>query len=200
MDLPAGSWSPTATQTQSCVVLRCTRTLRVRICSTAVGFVNGYSYFKKLGIMKVNKEFVDLVLNKWKAVTVQTYRGFVANATLHHVLVDLPLHGDQALTHPAADYRSTAALRGGEGGVGRRVLPEEHRRLSRAGERGEACTGREARKGENGECNSCPTVTNEWIVEGTQLQKLHNWMPKFSWQVTPYFVVNDIIRFNSRWT
>lgn len=72
---------------------------------------------------------------------VETYRSFIANATLHHVLVDLSLHRDQALTHPAADHRSTATLWGGERGVGRRVLPQEHRGLSGAGERREACTG-----------------------------------------------------------
>lgn len=64
--------------------------------------------------------------------------GFIANPTLHHVLVDLPLHGDEALTHPAADDGGAAALRGGERGVGWRVLAEEHRRLSGAGKRREA--------------------------------------------------------------
>ena len=32
----------------------------------------------------------------------QTHRGFVADATLDHVLVPLPLHRDGALAHPAA--------------------------------------------------------------------------------------------------
>lgn len=53
----------------------------------------------------------------------ETYRSFIAHPALHHVLVDLALHGDEALTHPAADDRGAATLRGGEGGVGRRVLP-----------------------------------------------------------------------------
>lgn len=66
-----------------------------------------------------------------------TYRGFIADATLDHMLVDLPLHGNEALTHPAADDGGTAALWGGEGGVGGGVLPQEHRRLRRAREGGE---------------------------------------------------------------
>lgn len=53
----------------------------------------------------------------------ETYRSFIANPALHHMLVDLALHRDQALTHPAADNRGAATLRGGERGVGRRVLP-----------------------------------------------------------------------------
>lgn len=53
----------------------------------------------------------------------ETYRSFIANSALHHMLVDLSLHRDQALTHPAADNRSAATLRGGERRVGRRVLP-----------------------------------------------------------------------------
>lgn len=50
-------------------------------------------------------------------------RSFIADPALHHMLVDLTLHRDQTLTHPAADNRGTAALWGGERGVGRRVLP-----------------------------------------------------------------------------
>lgn len=37
-------------------------------------------------------------------------RSFIANPTLHHVLVNLALHRDEALTHPAADNRGTATL------------------------------------------------------------------------------------------
>lgn len=38
-------------------------------------------------------------------------RRFIANRTLYHMLVDLALHRDHALAHPAADKRGTAALR-----------------------------------------------------------------------------------------
>lgn len=65
-------------------------------------------------------------------------RGLVADATLDHVLVDLALHRDQALAHAAADDGCAAALWRGERGVGRRVLPQEHRGLGGAGERWEA--------------------------------------------------------------
>lgn len=39
----------------------------------------------------------------------------IADPTLDHVLVDLALHRDEVLTHPAADHRGTAALRRREG-------------------------------------------------------------------------------------
>ena len=67
------------------------------------------------------------------------YRGLVADAALDHVLVDLALHRDQALAHAAADDGRAAALRRRERGVGRRILPQEHRGLGGAGERREAC-------------------------------------------------------------
>lgn len=64
-------------------------------------------------------------------------RGLVADPTLDDVLVDLPLHGDQVLADAAADHRGRAALGGGEGGVRRGVLPQQHRGRCGAGERRE---------------------------------------------------------------
>lgn len=82
-------------------------------------------------------------------VTPETYRGFTANPTLHHVLMNLSLHGDEVLTHPAADNRGTATLWGGKRGVGRRVLPKEHRGLSGTGKWRKDCVKRETKKGQN---------------------------------------------------
>lgn len=55
-----------------------------------------------------------------------SHRSLVADPTLDHMLVELPLHADEALTHPTADDWRAATLWGGEGGVRRRVLPQEH--------------------------------------------------------------------------
>lgn len=65
----------------------------------------------------------DVLLPCW---SILNGRSFIADPTLHHVLVDLALDRDQTLAHSAADDRRTATLRGGERGVGWRVLPEEH--------------------------------------------------------------------------
>lgn len=54
-------------------------------------------------------------------------RGLVADAALHHVLVRLALHGDGALTHPAADHRGAAAVRAALRGVRGRGLIWCHR-------------------------------------------------------------------------
>lgn len=64
-------------------------------------------------------------------------RGLVADATLDDVLVDLSLHRDEVLTDSAADDGRRAALGGGEGGVRRRILPQQHRGRCGAGERRE---------------------------------------------------------------
>lgn len=56
-------------------------------------------------------------------IPLETHRSFIADPTLHHMLVDLALHRDEALTHPAGDNGGTAALGGSERRVGRRVLP-----------------------------------------------------------------------------
>lgn len=64
-------------------------------------------------------------------------RGLVADATLDDMLVDLSLHRDEVLTHPAADDGGRAALGGSEGGVRRRVLPQQHRGSCGTGERRE---------------------------------------------------------------
>lgn len=77
-----------------------------------------------------------------------TYRSFIANGTLDHVLVDLALHRDGVLTHPAADDGGAATLRGGQRGIGWRVLPQEHRRLGGAWKRRKTCTSRETGKGQ----------------------------------------------------
>lgn len=81
-----------------------------------------------------------ITVTEMEPIPAGTHRGFVADSTLHHVLVDLSLHRDQTLTHPAVDHWGAAALWGGERRVGRRILPEEHGGLSGAGERREACT------------------------------------------------------------
>lgn len=64
-------------------------------------------------------------------------RGLVADPTLDDVLVDLSLHRDEVLADSAADHWSRAALGGGEGGVGRRILPQQNRGRRGAGERRE---------------------------------------------------------------
>lgn len=56
-------------------------------------------------------------------IPLETHRSFIADSTLHHMLVDLAFHRDEALTHPTADNRGTAALWGSERGVGWRILP-----------------------------------------------------------------------------
>lgn len=48
------------------------------------------------------------------------HRGLVADRTLDHVLVQLPVQVDQGLTHPAVDDRHPASVRAGDGCVGRR--------------------------------------------------------------------------------
>lgn len=58
-------------------------------------------------------------------------RSFVADAALHHVLVRLALHRYGALTYPAADDRSAAAVRAALRRVRRRRLTLDQR----AGER-----------------------------------------------------------------
>ena len=67
-----------------------------------------------------------------------THRSLVADPTLDHMLVGLALYGDKALAYSATDDRGTAALRGGEGGVRRGILPQGHRGLGGTGERREA--------------------------------------------------------------
>lgn len=61
------------------------------------------------------------------------WRGLIADAALHHVLVRLPLHRDGALTHPTADDRSAAAVRAALRRVRGRRLAGGHR----TGERGQ---------------------------------------------------------------
>lgn len=65
------------------------------------------------------------------------WRGLVTDSTLDHVLVDLSLHRDEVLTDSAADDGGRAALRGGEGGVRGRILPQQHRGRCGARERRE---------------------------------------------------------------
>lgn len=50
----------------------------------------------------------------------RSHRGLVADRTLDHVLVQLPVQVDQGLTHPAVDDRHAAGVWAGDGRVGRR--------------------------------------------------------------------------------
>lgn len=69
-----------------------------------------------------------------------THRSFIANGTLDHMLVDLALHRNGVLTHPAGDNGGAATLRRGQRGIGWRVLPQEHQRLGSAWKRRKTCT------------------------------------------------------------
>lgn len=84
---------------------------------------------------------------KWTRASA-TYRSFIANGTLDHVLVDLALHRDAVLTHPAGDGGGAATLWGGQGGVGRGILPQQHRGLGCTWKRRETCTSWETGKGQ----------------------------------------------------
>lgn len=76
-------------------------------------------------------------LGVYVQLLMDTYRSFIADPTLYHMLVDFSLHRDQTLTHPAADHRGAAALWGGERGIRWRILSKENRGLSGAVERAE---------------------------------------------------------------
>lgn len=50
----------------------------------------------------------------------QAHRGLVADCTLDHMLMQLPIQVDQGLTHPAVDDGHAAGVWAGDGCVGRR--------------------------------------------------------------------------------
>lgn len=62
---------------------------------------------------------------KWMSLL--THCSLIADTTFDHMLVDFTLHTNKRLTHSAADYRSTAALRRAQRGVWWRIL-SQHRR------------------------------------------------------------------------
>lgn len=49
-----------------------------------------------------------------------TYRGFVADRALDHVLMQLPIQVDEGLAHAAVDDRHAASVGADDGCVGRR--------------------------------------------------------------------------------